>query len=103
MGGYVNGYQFNENFVIPLTAGTGSSIALLMNEEPRDVEVMLSHSWAEDIEQAQQAITSHLDANTAIFFCILANYQPEDRKGPSISDQLALDPFKQVIELRSLK
>ena len=30
---------------------------------------------------------------TVVWFCILANYQPQDECGPSISEQLARDPF----------
>ena len=36
---------------------------------------------------------SNMPDTTVVWFCILANYQPEDGCGPSISEQLARDPF----------
>lgn len=120
--GYVNGYQVCTNFVKPWTAGTGSGIALLMNEDPEDAELMLSHSWAQDIVEAQEALTMLAEKNggpkpksfrlrdkkcfsaesfpmtSRIWFCIFANYQNEDAAGPSISEQLAMNPFGSVIK-----
>ena len=31
--------------------------------------------------------------DTVVWFCIFANYQPEDGSGPSIGAQLERDPF----------
>ena len=83
---------------------------------------MLSHSWAEDMEEAQDALNQLLRPNggamprgmwisalqdpsciatytedTRVWFCIFANYQCEDGAGPTISEQLKLDPFGSVI------
>ena len=41
--GYVNAYQLNESYVTQWSAGTGSSVSLLMNEEPLAATVMISH------------------------------------------------------------
>mmetsp|Transcript_99330 Transcript_99330/g.171101 ORF Transcript_99330/g.171101 Transcript_99330/m.171101 type:complete len:141 (-) Transcript_99330:3-425(-) len=56
--GYVNGYQFCDHFVKPWTSGTGSSVALLMNPTPLRAQLMLSHSWAEDVEEVLEALLS---------------------------------------------
>ncbi|CAE8704168.1 unnamed protein product, partial [Polarella glacialis] len=62
-GGHVNLYEMVDNFVIPFTQGTGCSVAVLMNKDaPKVAEVMLSHSWAEDMEECQQAVNSHFEA-----------------------------------------
>lgn len=95
--GYVNGYQFCDHFVKPYTQGTGCSLALLENSNPVDAEIMLSHSWSEDIEELRGALRE-FDVCSRIWFCICANYQPEDGAGPSITEQLAQSPFKNVIE-----
>jgi len=95
--GYVNGYQFNEHFVKPWTAGTGCSVALLMNMHPRTAELMLSHSWAEDMLEVLSALRA-VPSDKSIWFCICANYQAEDGAGPSIEEQLAKRPFEQVIK-----
>lgn len=100
--GHVDAYQLNTEFVKPWSASTGCSVSLLMNEEPLAATVMLSHGWGEDIEQVQrmlqEAVTiGTLTSTTVIWFCVLSNYQPEDGHGPSISEQLAMDPFGKVI------
>jgi len=105
--GHVNGYDLNENWVKPWTRGTGCSVSLLMNEEPKEAEIMFSHAWKEDIEECQEAVLELLQKKsnrgqeitwkTGIWFCIFANYQPGDGKGPSIPDQIAMEPFKNVI------
>jgi len=100
--GYVNAYQLNESYVTQWSAGTGSSVSLLMNEEPLAASVMISHGWGEDVSQVQRMLHQSvsggsLKPTTVIWFCVLANYQPEDGVGPSISKQLAMDPFGSVI------
>jgi hypothetical protein len=42
--GHVNGYQLCDSYVKKWTAGTGCSVSLLMNTEPRKAEIMISHS-----------------------------------------------------------
>jgi len=101
--GIVNGYQLCEAFVKPLTRGTGCGVALLLNPEvPLEAEAMMSHTWAEDILEVQEAINDRAaqdgrGRDLVIWFCIFANYQPGDSAGPTISEQLLRDPFGSVI------
>eukprot|EP00929_Paragymnodinium_shiwhaense_P025705 TRINITY_DN1547_c0_g1_i1.p1 TRINITY_DN1547_c0_g1~~TRINITY_DN1547_c0_g1_i1.p1 ORF type:complete len:768 (-),score=124.15 TRINITY_DN1547_c0_g1_i1:208-2511(-) len=111
--GYVNLYDLNEHFVTPWTLGTGSGIALRMNaDRPLDAELMVSHAWAEDIEECCQALRKVCKACgadghrevmpcTKIWFCLYAQYQaggfPED-PGPTLKEQLAMEPFATVID-----
>lgn len=102
----VNLYQVCDAFITPWTRGTGNSISLLMNsEKPLRTELMISHAWAEDILAALFAIlgkatSMSIDLDTPIWFCALSQYQPSDGFGPSVSEQLSIDPFKCVIESR---
>merc|ERR1712232_452453 len=117
--GYVNGYQFNENFVKPFTAGTGCSVALLENPSPAEqaeAHFMLSHSWAQCMDEVEDALLRIFgipekdarsgysldgrrvaDGSARVWFCIAALYQPEDGAGPSVDDQVKMDPFGCVI------
>lgn len=105
--GYVNLYQICDRYVKPYTRGLGSSIALLLNNEaPLLAEIMISHAWGEGILETMAALlgkasTLSISLETAIWFCTFAQYQPGDLPGdcgPGVAAQLALDPFKQVIE-----
>lgn len=96
--GFVNGYDFCNRFVKPWTLGTGCGVALLMNSVPEEATVMLTHSWAEDMGQVLQALEREWNGRDArLWFCICANYQCEDDAGPSIQQQLDLDPFGSVV------
>jgi len=104
-------YDVCTNYVIPWTLGLGCGVALLMNPEALAAGVMLSHCWAERVAELIEALgnwqTQHGvdDETTCIWFCVYANYQarqqadvrkiPDD--GPSIPDQLKLDPFGTII------
>jgi len=83
----------------------GSSLALLMNPIiPLLAEIMVSHAWGEDIEETMQALNMEIpDKDKVIWFCIYANYQPEDGAGPSLEEQIAMEPFKQVIAIPILE
>jgi len=99
---HVTVYDINEYFVIPWTRSSGCGIALLMNPEGLSAALMLSHAWGEDVEQLLAAVKGHCDNesiqdDTAIWFCTFAQYQPEDGAGPSIAEQIQLDPFTRVI------
>jgi len=99
----VNGYQLSQEFVIPWTRGTGCSVSLLMNpKEPLEAEVMVSHAWAESMDEVCKAMHRELTkktltVHTKIWFCIFANYQPEDTEGCKLIDQLHRKPFESVI------
>ena len=104
--GVVNGHQVNNAFVKPFTRGTGCSVALLYNNgEPIDADVMISHTWNEDMDQVEEAINdmSQRDGrgdDLAIWFCIFGNYQCGDEPGdmgPTVQQQLEKDPFGTVI------
>jgi len=104
--GYVNLYQVCNEYVKPWTRGTGNSIALLLNAgSPRQADLMISHAWGECIQETLVSVLARCSAlgaslDTAIWFCTFAQYQPGDEPGdcgPTVGEQLALDPFKQVI------
>lgn len=101
----VTGYALCKTFVKPWTAGTGCGVALLLNNEvPIEADVMVSHSWGEDMTEAQLALNSaKIPEAMAVWFCIYANYQCGDGAGPSVPEQLARDPFESVIKLPNLK
>eukprot|EP00964_Phaeocystis_antarctica_P145073 scaffold111029_cov70-Phaeocystis_antarctica.AAC.3 len=88
----------------------------------REAEVMLSHSWCEDMEQVKDLLNANVglvlsngkefSLDTVIWFCCFANFQVNDREkaeagvgsdgydetGPTVDEQLKLHPFKKVIE-----
>merc|ERR1712048_1190174 len=107
--GYVNGYELCDHFVKPYTRGFGSGVSLMLNPvEPRPADLMLSHSWAEHIEQVQVALLGFegLTLDTVFWFCIFANYQCGDEVGdvgPTVQEQLDNDPFGRVIQSAGLK
>ena len=69
---------------------------------------MTSHAWMEDNTELEDAITrfqqdNNLPDGFAIWVCTLANYQANANDsiqdiGPTIAEQLALDPFTLVIQ-----
>ena len=84
----------------------------------REAEVMLSHSWSEDMEQVKDLLNANVglvlstgkefSLDTVIWFCCFANFQVNDWKktedsdgydknGPTVAEQLKLEPFKKVI------
>jgi hypothetical protein len=124
--GSVSGYELCEHFVRPWTLKTGAGVALLLNETPQIAELMLSHTWSEDMEEVQEMLNNlsaprggpkpkaladdiddgFVDAEafglkTRIWFCIFANYQGEDIAGLTITDQLQWDPFRSVLRSKA--
>jgi len=97
----VTGYDVNVHWVKKWTAGSGSSVALRMNPtKPLRAQIMISHPWGEDILETQEALNKKItDKSTVIWFCIFANYQSEDGAGPSVDDQVKMEPFKKVITM----
>jgi len=104
---YANLYDLNKNFVKPWTRGTGTSVALRMNQDsPLRARLMLSHSWAEDVDECGQALESYLAhaklaSDVPVWFCLYSNYQPGSDvgdPGPTIQEQLEMDPFGSVIQ-----
>lgn len=99
-------YDICEHFVKPWTAGTGCSLALLMNgHDPQPSEGMLSHSWAGSVVETYNCLQNmvnhfNVDSTARFFYCTFSMYQPEDGLpgGLSIPEQIALEPFAKIIE-----
>ena len=102
----INMYDVNTYFVRPWTAGTGSSVALLMNpDRQRPVQLMTSHAWGSSVIETYNALQNCVNhggipIGTYIFFCTLSMYQPQDgaEGGLSIAEQLETRPFARIIE-----
>lgn len=110
--GHVNLYHINEHFVKPKTRGTGLSLALFLNRHrPLEAALMISHAWAEDVEECAEALNSFcsksgISQETPIWFCLFSQYQPGNEDGdvgPTVQAQLALDPFQQVIHSQAVR
>lgn len=103
--GYLNGYDLNDKFAKPWTRGKGSSVALLLNPKvPKEADAMISHTWAQDMQQFLAAILSEIPSkSTSIWICILAIYQPGDNYGPSVAWQVEQRPFYSVIQSALVK
>jgi len=103
---FVNLYDVVAGLVKPWTQGTGCGIALRMNPEaPLRSELMVSHSWGEDVEECLEALLDFSSrtcpTTTPIWFCAFAQYQAGDAAGdvgPTVAEQLALDPFGSVVQ-----
>jgi len=97
-------YDINELFVKPWTRGTGCGLAVMMSKHRRQKpKKMFSHAWGEDVKECYDALLRYFKRNKIsldepIWFCVFANYQCQDGFGPSIPDQIALQPFAKVIE-----
>lgn len=98
-------YMLNDHFLIPWTANIGCSIALLFNPDGLEAKGMVSHAWYEDIEEFLEALMRELsgDEDAALWVCTFSQYQPKKDDniadvGPSIGQQLALDPFTRVTQ-----
>eukprot|EP00930_Biecheleria_cincta_P082673 TRINITY_DN72360_c0_g1_i1.p1 TRINITY_DN72360_c0_g1~~TRINITY_DN72360_c0_g1_i1.p1 ORF type:complete len:1095 (+),score=224.39 TRINITY_DN72360_c0_g1_i1:45-3287(+) len=100
---YVNMYDATRIFVVPWTKGTGCGLAVNMcGEVEHSAQVLLSHSWGEDVKELQQAVRGsvkdrQLPDATDLWFCCFANYQAEDGQGPSVEYQVSLQPFKTAV------
>ena len=60
-------------------------------------------AWAEDMEELLEALLRfqemhHGGKDISVWICTLGNYQVADGHGPSVQEQLAVDPFRKVIE-----
>ncbi|CAK0859053.1 unnamed protein product [Prorocentrum cordatum] len=104
--GYVSAHDACDHFVKPWTRGTGCGVALNMNAAaPKEAQLMLSHTWAEDLTECAEALNAHcrrndLSTSTCVWFCLFSNYQAGDDEGdvgPTVAEQLAMDPFGHVI------
>eukprot|EP00931_Biecheleriopsis_adriatica_P021454 TRINITY_DN14019_c0_g1_i1.p1 TRINITY_DN14019_c0_g1~~TRINITY_DN14019_c0_g1_i1.p1 ORF type:complete len:904 (-),score=180.74 TRINITY_DN14019_c0_g1_i1:13-2724(-) len=105
-------YDVDAFYVRPWTRKTGCGVSLLMSQNSTaPAGMMLSHSWAEDLEELVEAVETHVKQNripesVRVWFCLFSLYQPggeEGDEGPTISDQLRLNPFGRVVNSDSLK
>mmetsp|Transcript_45008 Transcript_45008/g.82241 ORF Transcript_45008/g.82241 Transcript_45008/m.82241 type:complete len:714 (+) Transcript_45008:24-2165(+) len=102
-------YDLSSSFVIPWSARTGCGVSVLMNPDiVRPAQLMFSHAWGEDVHESLCAIKGFirredLSKDVTVWFCVFANYQAEDGHGPSIAEQLAINPFKSVIESTAIQ
>lgn len=105
---YVNMYDLNQEYVEKWTKGEGCGVAVMMSQHREDsAQLMLSHAWAEDVEECQSAVMEYVrekevPRTAALWFCLFANYQVGDTSGPSIEAQLKMQPFSSVIKATSL-
>jgi len=100
----VSMYDVNDMIVKAWSSGTGCGISILVSQGVDLVAAdMLSHAWGEDAEELFHAVQGlyrdeHRDLDLSLWFCVFANYQPEDGAGPSIQAQLKMEPFATVIK-----
>lgn len=93
-------YEVDSFFVRPWTEGRGAGVALCMNSDyPKQANLYLCHSWAEDLEELVQSANRHcqahhLDRNeTVVWCCIFALYQnDDDARGITIKKQVQMSP-----------
>lgn len=77
-------------------------LSLLLNaDEPKEVNLMVSHSWDENAACFFEDIEKEARPHEVLFICFFALYQNEDGFGPTIALQLGSDihqgPFAEVI------
>merc|ERR1719265_2829627 len=111
--GFVNLHDLNEHALIPWTAESRCSVALLLNPQGLPAEFMLSHAWGEDIDELEQAlelcIAQRCDEfkDPGIWICWLTLYQAKatfsNAPGPALGDQIDAQPFEHVIGSASLR
>ena len=91
-----------DHFIKPLTKGTGSSLALLVNSryEHEPAHCMISHSWDASVDETYEAIDASILDDVHIFFCAFSLYQngADHPDALTIGEQLTLDPFGSIIK-----
>lgn len=98
----INMHHVNDCFVKPWTAGTGASIALLMNRTMNAPQGMFSHSWSGSVVETYNSLmylVNHkgVHPDTQFFFCTFSMYQPDDTEGITIKDQVEKEAFQNII------
>lgn len=88
-----NVYTLVSDFIVPWSRGKGLGYALQVNgREPKEVNVMVSHAFAENAEDFLESVIRSTDGDDVVFICALAIYQAEDGAGPTIAEQLGRKP-----------
>lgn len=90
-------------YVGPWTAARGVGYAVLVNADaPKEVNVMVSHTWLENAEEFFASLERSVSDNDVMYICALANYQHDDGFGPTVAQQLGEtaeeSPFRKVLE-----
>mmetsp|Transcript_81892 Transcript_81892/g.210980 ORF Transcript_81892/g.210980 Transcript_81892/m.210980 type:complete len:603 (-) Transcript_81892:94-1902(-) len=84
-----------EQYIIPKTRGHGIGYALMVNQdEPKEVSVMVSHSWNENFEEFVDVLERTVHQDEILFICALAIYQCGDGAGPNVEEQIGDDPHE---------
>lgn len=96
-------HDFVRDWVLPETAGQGVGYALLANAGgPLEVNVMVSHSWNENVVEFLEALERSVSGTDVMFICALGLFQNGDGSGPTIAEQLGTtaeeSPFSRVLE-----
>mmetsp|Transcript_38653 Transcript_38653/g.111629 ORF Transcript_38653/g.111629 Transcript_38653/m.111629 type:complete len:807 (-) Transcript_38653:53-2473(-) len=87
-------YTLVSDYIVPWTSGRGLGYALAENEAaPLEVNIMVSHAWAENAEEFLEAVLRSTRDGDVMFICALSLYQAEDGAGPTIVEQLGDEPF----------
>jgi len=101
--GYVSAGDVVYTFAQQVCAGSGCGLAGVLNpKKPLKTHMMLSHSWAEDIEEVENALERYFaiklkpgDENrVVIWFCCFALAQPasNDESMPTVTLQCKMEP-----------
>lgn len=84
-----NVYTLVSDFVVPWTQGRGLGFALLINqEEPKEVNLMVSHAWSENAEEFLEVLVRATSDTDVMFICALSIFQAGDGSGPSLQEQI---------------
>lgn len=97
-----NVYTLVHDFIIPWTSETGLGYALLQNQDdPKEVNLMVSHAWAENAEDFLDSLLRSTTNEDVLFICALSLYQAEDSAGPTVLQQMgdvpSESPFRRVL------
>jgi len=96
-------YTLVSDFVVPWTRGKGMGYALLQNQDdPKEVNLMVSHSWGENAEEFLTTLGRSTSSQDVLWICALSMYHAEDGAGPSVREQLGCtpeeSPFRRVLD-----
>jgi len=102
--GSFNCYDMSTLFMQPLAIASTRSVALLFNKrEPLDCKLFISHDWAEDINEFQEALLlacnkRRISDDTSMFICIHSIWQRKEHIGEQIAGKVDETPFAQSLQ-----
>lgn len=86
-------YTLVSDFVVPWTRGGGLGYALMKNQdEPKEANLMVSHSWGENAEEFLTTLSRSTSSRDVLWVCALSMYHAEDGAGPSVAEQMGCTP-----------